>query len=156
MTRAASSVEKRLKVLPPGSNNRLYEKAAREPGLKGAVFSPRLLELGFEFDQSLESFEKIPKGAGRKHDRITPPTHVFSDFQKPSSLIFFEVKKKNLPVNGDFFGRNWVRSHSFPWILVHHIQTITDISAQCQTLACDEGLYGMRKKVRRNGEDSGI
>jgi hypothetical protein len=71
--RSGSESYPRIKHLP-------LLKAGAWPRVERAVFSPRRLELGFEFDESLERFEKIPERAGRKHDRVTPAAHVFSDF----------------------------------------------------------------------------
>src|SRR4051812_36635923 len=96
----------------------------------------RRLKLGFELDQALQRFEKILKRRRRKHDGVTASAYVFGDLQKPTALIFFEVEKENLPFDGNLFGRDRIRSHSLlSWILVAHIQTITDSFAQTKPMA---------------------
>ena len=94
-------------------------------------WKPRRLELGLELDQALKCFEKVLKRRRREHDGVTPSANVFGNFQEPAALIFFEVEKEDLSFDGNFFGSNRIGSHSLPtWILVAHIQTITDNSAQ--------------------------
>ena len=55
------------------------------------------LELRLEFHQTLQGFEEIPKRRGGQHNRVTPSSHVFGDFQEPAALVFFEIVKEWAP-----------------------------------------------------------
>ncbi len=129
-TRAASSGKKRLKFIP---RDEIARSKTRSPTRKGRNRKPRRLKLGFELDQALKRFEKILKCRSREHDGVTPSAHIFGDLQEPTALIFFEVEEKDLPLDSDFFRSDRIGSQSLPtWILVAHIQTITNNSAQAE------------------------
>jgi len=116
--------EKRLEVFkPPPASTRVPFPDAHE----GAEYQARRLELALELDQTLERFQKILKRGSREHDRVTPSAYVFGDFQKPPTLIFFEVEKEDFAIIHNLFGSDRIGSHSLSRIIIHHF---------CRWLSC--------------------
>ena len=81
------------------------------------------LELRLEFHQTLQGFEEILKGVRWQHDRVTPSADILGYFQEPAALVFFEIEKEDFPFDRHFFRSDRVGTHSFTWIVIHHIQT---------------------------------
>jgi hypothetical protein len=78
------------------------------------------LEALLDIDDASEGFEKLLKCACGDHDGIPTPAYVFSNLQKPPSLVFFEIEKKNLAIDLNFLRRKRVVG-AVLCIRVHHI-----------------------------------
>jgi hypothetical protein len=78
------------------------------------------LEALLDINNASQGFEKLLKCACGKHNRISAPANVFSNLQKPPSLVFFEIKKKDLAIDLNFLGRKRVVATAM-CIRIHHI-----------------------------------
>src|SRR6187397_1893996 len=70
-----------------GSNRFAGDWRARKASAGTGRCEGARLELALELDQMLESLQKILKGGGGEHNRVTPSSHVFGDFQEPAALV---------------------------------------------------------------------
>jgi hypothetical protein len=84
----------------------------------------KALEFPLELNQSLKRFQEVTESTRGQHDRVAPTAYVFRDLQKPAPLILFEVEEEDFPFKCHLFGSDRIGAHSFPGILIHHIQTI--------------------------------
>jgi hypothetical protein len=78
------------------------------------------LQALFDLKDASQRLSKLLKRACRKHDRVPPPADIFSDLKKAASLVFFEIEKKNLPFDLNFFGRERVVGPVW-YIRVYHM-----------------------------------
>jgi len=78
------------------------------------------LQALLDLNDASQSFNKLLKCACRKHDRVPAPAHIFSYLKKPAALVFFEIEKKYLSLDLNFFGRERVLAPAC-YIRIYHI-----------------------------------
>ena len=49
------------------------------------------LQALFDIENAGQCFDELLKRTCRQHDRVSAPAYIFSNLQKPSPLILFEV-----------------------------------------------------------------
>src|SRR5262249_21950351 len=69
------------------------------------------LELALVVNQPGEGFQEVLESARGQHDRVAAATDIFGDLQEPAALVFLQVQKKHLPINGHLFRGNRFGGH---------------------------------------------